>query len=73
VDYEGGRYHLYRVDKADWSRLQLAWLGENGQPLGDFNGLRRQLAARNKQIIFATNACATPWVCGRRTGRSFLR
>jgi len=56
VDYEGGRYHLYRVDKADWSRLQLAWLGENGQPLGDFNGLRQQLAARQKKIIFATNA-----------------
>lgn len=56
VDYEGGRYHLYRVDKADWPRLQLAWLGENGQPLGDFNGLRQQLASRNKRIIFATNA-----------------
>jgi uncharacterized protein YigE (DUF2233 family) len=56
MDYEGGRYHLYRVAKADWSRLQLAWLGDNGQPLGDFNGLRRQLAARNKQFIFATNA-----------------
>ncbi len=55
-DYEGGRYHLYRIDKADWSRLELAWLGENGQPLGDFNGLRQQLAARNKKIIFATNA-----------------
>lgn len=24
LDHEGGRYHLYRVDKADWSRLQLA-------------------------------------------------
>ncbi len=56
VDYEGGRYHLYRVDKADWPRLQLAWLNDQGQPLGDFNGLRQQLAARNKRIVFATNA-----------------
>ncbi len=55
VDYEGGRYHLYRVDKADWSRLDLAWLGENGKPLGDFNGLRQHLAAQNRKIVFATN------------------
>ncbi|MFC5455019.1 phosphodiester glycosidase family protein [Prosthecobacter fluviatilis] len=56
VEHEGGRYHLYRVDKADWARLQLAWLDESGRPLGDFNGLSRQLAARGKKIIFATNA-----------------
>lgn len=56
VDFEGGRYHLYRVDRTDWPRLELAWLGTDGKPLGDFNGLRRELAARNRQIIFATNA-----------------
>lgn len=56
VDYEGGRYHLYRVDKADWSRLQLVWLGTNGKPLGDFNGLRQHLAAQNQKLVFATNA-----------------
>lgn len=56
LDYEGGRYHLYRVDKADWPRLQLAWLDESGRPLGDFNGLRKQLATRGRKLIFATNA-----------------
>jgi uncharacterized protein YigE (DUF2233 family) len=56
MEYEGGRYHLYRVDKAEWSRLQLAWLGENDKPLGDFNGLQQQLDARGKNIVFAMNA-----------------
>jgi uncharacterized protein YigE (DUF2233 family) len=56
VDYEGGRYHLYRIDKADWPRLQLAWLGTDGKPLGDFNGLRQHLAVQKQKIIFATNA-----------------
>lgn len=56
VDHEGGRYHLYRVDKTDWPKLQLAWLGQNGKPLGDFNGLKLELAAQNKKIVFATNA-----------------
>ena len=56
VDYECGRYHLYRVDKADWPCLQLAWLNDQGQPLGDFNSLRQQLAMRNKRLVFATNA-----------------
>lgn len=56
VDHDGGRYHLHRVDKADWSRLELAWIDANGKPLGDFNGLRQHLAAQNKKIVFATNA-----------------
>jgi uncharacterized protein YigE (DUF2233 family) len=56
MEYEGGRYHLYRVDKADWPRLQLAWLGDNGRPLLDFNGLSQQLAAHRQRIVFATNA-----------------
>lgn len=56
LDYEGGRYHLYRINKADWPRLQLAWLGTDGKPLGDFNGLRQHLAAQKQKINFATNA-----------------
>lgn len=56
MDYDGARYHLYRVDKADWQRLELAWTGADGKPLGDFNGLRQHLAAQNKKIVFATNA-----------------
>lgn len=56
MEYEGGRYLIYRVDKADWPRLQLAWLNEGGKPLGDFNGLSGQLAVRGRHILFATNA-----------------
>lgn len=55
-EYEGAKYHLFRVDQAEWSRLQLAWLGADGKPLGDFNGLRRELAAKGQKIYFATNA-----------------
>ncbi|WP_395751323.1 phosphodiester glycosidase family protein [Prosthecobacter sp.] len=56
LEYEGGRYHLYRVDKADWGRLQLAWLGDDGTPLRDFNGLSRQVNAHGRRLLFATNA-----------------
>jgi len=56
VEHEGAKYHLFRVAKADWPKLQLAWLGADGRPLGDFNGLRRDLAARGQKIVFATNA-----------------
>lgn len=56
MDYEGGRYHVFRVDCAEWSRLQLAWLGADGKPLQDFNGLRKHLEAQGKHIAFATNA-----------------
>lgn len=56
LDYEGGSYLIYRVDKDDRPRLQLAWLDEGGKPLLDFNGLSRQLAARGRHILFATNA-----------------
>jgi len=56
IAHEGGRYHLYRVDPADWRRLELAWLDAKGKPLMDFNGLRTHLAAQNKRIIFAANA-----------------
>ena len=27
VEHEGARNHLFRVDQADWSKMQLAWLG----------------------------------------------
>ncbi len=56
VEHEDGRYFLFRVDKAAWSRLELAWTGTGGKPLLDFNGLRQHLAAQNKKIAFATNA-----------------
>ncbi|WP_395739527.1 phosphodiester glycosidase family protein [Prosthecobacter sp.] len=67
LEHEGGLYHLYRVDKADWQRLQLAWLGDDGRPLGDFNGLSRQLALRERKIVFAMNAgiyAQGPTPCG---------
>lgn len=56
LDYEGGRYHVFRIDRADWRRLELAWLGADGKPLGDFNGLQRELGAQKKRLVFATNA-----------------
>lgn len=56
VEHEGAKCHLFRVEKADWGKLQLAWLGADGRPLGDFNGLRRDLVAKGQQIAFATNA-----------------
>lgn len=56
VDYEGGRYHVFRIDRADWRKLELAWLDADGKPLQDFNGLQKQVAAQGKRIAFATNA-----------------
>ena len=56
VEHEGARYHLFRVSPADCSKLQLAWLGADGKPLIDFNGLKRDLAAKGQKITFATNA-----------------
>ena len=56
VEHDGARYHLFRIDRARWPELQLAWLGADGKPLGDFNGLKRDLAAKGQQIMFATNA-----------------
>ncbi|MBL9131012.1 MAG: phosphodiester glycosidase family protein [Verrucomicrobiaceae bacterium] len=56
VEHEGAKYHLFRVDPAGWPKLQLSWLGADGKPLGDFNGLRRDLAAKGQKIAFATNA-----------------
>lgn len=56
VEHEGARYHLFRLDRDEWPRLQLTWLGTDGKPLGDFNGLKRELAAKGRKIAFATNA-----------------
>lgn len=56
MEHEGAKYHLFRVDRAEWSKLQLSWLGADGKPLQDFNGLKRDLAAKGQKIAFATNA-----------------
>lgn len=56
VEHDGARYYLFRVNRDEWPRLQLAWLGADGKPLSDFNGLKRDLAAKGQQILFATNA-----------------
>lgn len=56
VDYENARYHVFRIDRPEWPRLELAWLGDDGKPLQDFNGLQRHLAAQGKHITFVTNA-----------------
>lgn len=56
VDHEGGRYHVFRIDRSDGRKLELVWLGGDGRPLQDFNGLQKQLIAQGKRIAFATNA-----------------
>lgn len=56
MEHEGAKYHLFRLDRAGWAKLQLAWTGADGKPLGDFNGLKRDLAAKGRRIVFATNA-----------------
>lgn len=56
IDYEGGRYHIFRLSRPDWRKLELAWLGADGKPLQDFNGLQKELGSQGKRIAFATNA-----------------
>ncbi len=56
IEYEGALYHVHRVDRDKLGTLELRWKGKDGQPLGDFSGLRKELAAEGKQIVFATNA-----------------
>lgn len=56
AEFEGALYHLYRVDKGNLAELELRWLGDDGKPLGSFEGLRTQLATEGKGIAFATNA-----------------
>lgn len=56
LEHEGARYHLFRVKPAEWHRLQLAWQGEDGKPLMDFNGLAAHLQRQHKRLLFGTNA-----------------
>src|SRR4051812_42799789 len=56
MEFDGGAYHIHRIKKADLARLELRWLGADGKPLSNFDGLRAQLASEGKSIEFATNA-----------------
>jgi uncharacterized protein YigE (DUF2233 family) len=44
------------VDRADFPRLDLRWLGQDGKPLGSFGPLLKEAAKEGRQIEFATNA-----------------
>ncbi|MCB1211110.1 MAG: phosphodiester glycosidase family protein [Verrucomicrobiales bacterium] len=64
---DGVVYQVFRVDAADRASLDLVWKDAMGQPLGAFGGLVREMRARNRQILFATNAGifeAGPKPCG---------
>lgn len=54
--FEGGHFHLHRVDPSRIHTLDLIWKDEHGQPLQNFEGLRTYLKARDQKLIFATNA-----------------
>jgi uncharacterized protein YigE (DUF2233 family) len=56
VEHEGALYHVHRIAKTDLPRLDLRWLGADGKPLANFEGLRTELAREGKSIAFATNA-----------------
>lgn len=56
IEHQGGLYHVHRIDRHDLAKLELRWLGQDGRPLGSFEGLRKELASQNKAIGFATNA-----------------
>jgi uncharacterized protein YigE (DUF2233 family) len=56
VEHQGTLYHVHRIERAQLSALELRWLGKDGKPLRDFEGLRKELAAEGKRIAFATNA-----------------
>jgi uncharacterized protein YigE (DUF2233 family) len=56
VEYEGGLYHVHRINKPDLAKLELRWLDRSGKPLLNFEGLRKELADEGKEIAFATNA-----------------
>lgn len=67
IEKNGVRYLVYRVAPADLGRLELHWRDAQGQPLGNFDGLRRHLQAQGKTIAFATNAgiyARGPQPCG---------
>lgn len=56
IEYELGRYQIYRIDKVDLNRLQLLWLGDDQKPLGGMEGLRSYLRSHDLDLAFATNA-----------------
>lgn len=56
VEYGGAIYHVLRVDRADFPRLDLRWLGQDGKPLGGFGPLLQAAAREGRQVEFATNA-----------------
>jgi uncharacterized protein YigE (DUF2233 family) len=56
VEFQGALYHVHRIDKDKLNALELRWLGKDGQPLREFEGLRKALASEGKEISFATNA-----------------
>lgn len=56
LDFEGGHFHLFRVEPDEIATLKLIWRNEQEEPLQNFEGLRTYLSARDQQIVFATNA-----------------
>lgn len=56
VEHDGALYHLQCVALAEQPKLHLRWLDDAGKPLGDFNGLQKQLDSEGLKIAFATNA-----------------
>lgn len=56
LEFQGGIYHIFRVDRKEQHELQLLWQDANGKPLGSFTALQKQLAASGKHIVFASNA-----------------
>lgn len=56
VEFDGAVFHLYRLDRARFSELELVWLGKNNKPLGDFTALQKHTEEAGRQIVFAMNA-----------------
>lgn len=56
LEYELGRYQVFRISQMELSRLQLIWLGDDHKPLGSLEALRTCLRSRKQELAFATNA-----------------
>ncbi len=56
LSLNGVVYQVYRVNAADRAALDIVWKDSNGEPLGAFGGLVREMRLQKKQILFATNA-----------------
>lgn len=56
TEHGGALYHVHRVDPDHLGALELRYLGKDGKPLRDFEGLRKEVAAEGKRLAFATNA-----------------